>query len=224
MGMHFGLLATRTTSDDLKNAFNDIWPDLEVVESAGGFQSADEFWEWMTEKAVFVSAADWTKENPGITTYAIWQDGEWTVLYDQSYVLASASDALSALSQRFGKTISFVVESAGGSAVFNCYDDGKQLRSIAFYDGDSKLEGDPLPEENGIDVGTYYMDETEALMNAFGLSLPEKFPRLDTTIALAVADRKDYGEFLSKAKGKAKKVWPENECQPEKKPWWKFWA
>ena len=223
MGMHFGLLATRTTPDELRNAFNDIWPDLEVVESADGFQSVDHFWEWMSEKAKFVSAANWTKEDPGIATYAVWQDGDWAVLYDQSYVLPSSSDGLAALSQRFGKTLSFVIETAGGSAIFDCYDDGEQLRSIAYLDGESRFEGEPLPEEVGIDVETYYMDETEALMTAFGLSLPERFPRLDSTIALAVADRKDYGDFRRNAKEKRKRTLNGAEVQKEKKPWGKFW-
>jgi hypothetical protein len=223
MGMHFGLLATRSSPAELKNAFGDVWPDHDVIDSARDFQNAEGFWQWMSDKAEFVSAAEWTRENPGTETYAVWQDGEWTVLLDQSYVLASDEQSLSALSQRFGTVLSFVVESAGGTAFFSCHEDGKHLRTISFVDGESNFEGEPLPQENGIDVDTYYMDETEALMAAFGLSLPDCFPRLDSTIAFTVVDRTDYGDLLRKSPSGDEAGEAGSAPPTKKKPWWKFW-
>lgn len=215
MRMHFGLIATRTSPQEFINVWNEIWPEKKIVESHSGFQNSDAFWQWMDVKAKFVSSADWTKENPGIDTYAIWKDGEWSVLLDQSYVLASDDKALSEVSNRFGTTLSFIVETTGGTAFFCCYENGVLVRKIECADGRSALTGAPLAQEAGINVESYYMEETEALLLAFGLSTVENFPRLESTMSLAVADEEDYGEMLEKLY--------KAELKAVSTPWWKFW-
>jgi hypothetical protein len=97
-----------------------------------------------------------------------------------------------------GTVLSFVVESAGGSAFFWCAKDGKILRKISNSDTDVALEGNPLPEEKGIDVSNYYMDETESLWKAFGLSPYEVMSSSEGCEAICVIDHTDYSSLLKK--------------------------
>lgn len=220
--MHFGLLAVRADIHSLREAFPQIWPNLEVVDSADGFETRDAFWAWMRDSEQFVSAAEWTREQPGTETYALFQDGPWSLLFDESYTLASDEAALQVLSQRFGTALSFVVETAGGCAYFWCYENGSLRRSILTSDGTTQLVGDRLPQEEGVDVDHYYMDEAEALMAAFGLAPVDEQPRDAQAIALAVVDRTDYSSLLSQ-KTPAPSPGDNPRLHRTSKPWWKFW-
>jgi hypothetical protein len=223
MGMHFGLVAVEAEVPYLKRAFSEIWTDLEVIDSASGFEGTDAFWDWMRENEKFVSAAEWTKENPGTQTYALSQDGPWALLMDPSYTLASDEQALQKLSRRFGRVLSFVVETTGGSTFFWCYVNGRLHRSIITTDGPSEVAGSPLPEEEGIDVDHYYMDETEALMRAFGLSPIEELPNASSAVALAVVDRKDYTDLLPGDSATDSTCPAPDAGADASKPWWKLW-
>jgi hypothetical protein len=63
---------------------------------------------------------------------------------------------------------------------------------IQNIDGELTSSGARLPQEEGIDVGSYYMDETEQLMRAFGLSMPKDLPVASTAVAIATIERTDY--------------------------------
>ena len=54
------------------------------------------------------------------------------------------------------------------------------------------MKGKALPEEAGIDVDNYYMDETEALWAAFGLSPYDAMKGAAGCEAISVVDRTDY--------------------------------
>lgn len=192
MGMHFGLIAAKTSLLEFRAAFGEIWPALEVVTSADRFSNADELWSWKESNERFVSARDWTKENPGVEVYFLCQDGPWAVLMEFSYVLASDQKALQQLSARFGQALSFIVETAGGCAYFWSYESGQLRRMIQNIDGDLTSSGASLPQEEGLAANTYYMAETEGLMRAFGLSSPEDLPVASSAIAIATHDRTDY--------------------------------
>jgi hypothetical protein len=190
------------------------WTEFEVVASAGPFEDAEEMWAWKKEHERFVSAADWSKENPGREAYALWREGPWAVLVDESYTLSADEEQMAALSERLGTVVSFVVETAGGCAMFQCFERGRLRRRIDYTDGAVTAEGEPLPEEAGIDVGRYYMDESEALARALGLSLCyEDASGVEGWQTVCVVDRTDYGATLPRA-----------EAAPSvKKPWWRFW-
>jgi hypothetical protein len=192
MGMHFGLIAAKTSLSEFRAAFAETWPELEVAASADRFGNASELWSWKSSNERFVSARDWTKEDPGVEVYVFCQDGPWAVLMDFSYVLASDQEALQRLSARCGKVLSFIVETAAGCAYFWSYESGQLRRMIQNDDGELTSSGDSLPEEEGISAKTYYMAETEQLMRAFGLSLPEDLPVASTAVAIATLDRTDY--------------------------------
>ncbi len=228
MGMHFGLIAAKASVDELRAAFLRTWPAYEIVASENGFSSQDAVRSWMKSQEEFVSAADWTKANPGKMTFAFYRDGGWAIFLDSSYLRASDDEKLSALSTELGTVTSFVVETAGGSAFFWCFERGHLRRMISNLDGYVAMEGEPLAEEAGVDIDRYYMAETEALMKAFGLSPFDQIPRPDECQAICVVDHTDY-DSLQKFSGlDALKSGEENlikapQSQPPKRPWWRFW-
>jgi hypothetical protein len=135
-----------------------------------GMHFAQEVWDWCDQNKKFVYANDWSLKNPGSEVYLFYQDGPWAVMVDPSYVLASDEQGLTSLSSRFGKTLSIVIETTGGCANFDYYEQGGARRSVQYMDGEMKSEGERLPEERGLDKNTFYMNEVEQLMAAFGLS------------------------------------------------------
>lgn len=220
MGMHVGLIAARVSVDALREAFLGAWTELEVVASEGRFEDAEEMWAWKKRHEQFVSATDWSKENPGTEVYVLWRDGPWAVLVDESYTLSADEEKMKALSDQLGTVVSFVVETAGGCAMFQCFEAGRLRRRIDNADGAVTTEGEPLAEEAGIDVGRYYMAESEALARALGLSLCyEDASGTEGSQAVSVADRTDYGATLAKGVGERRT----GELPLAKKPWWRFW-
>lgn len=208
MGMDIGLVAVRGSVSEFIDAFAEVWPKLEIVVRKDGFASEDEIWAWKDAKERFVSSADWTKGDPGQEVYVICQDGQWAVLMDFSFVVATDERSLGQLSERFGSAISFVVQTTSGCAFFWNYESGELKRSIQNVDGEAELAGEPLAQEAGIDIQNYYMNETEQLMQAFGLSKLDQLLVPATAVAIAIADRTDYSHL---------------HVEPKPKPWWKFW-
>jgi hypothetical protein len=221
MGMHFGLIAAKAPLSEFRTAFSETWPDLEVATSADGFATVDDIWSWKSANERFVSARSWTKENPGSEVYVFCQDGPWAVLLDFSYVLVGDEKALQKLSSRFNSILSFIVETTGGCAYFWCYESGHLLRMIQNIDGESSSSGEALLQEKDIDVGSYYMEETEQLMQAFGLSKPEDLPVAATAVAIATIDRTDYSQLAARADGD--NIGGQESPSRGAKPWWKFW-
>lgn len=221
MGMHFGLVAVQVPLQEFRTAFSEVWPQLEVAASADSFSDAEAIWCWKSANERSVPAAQWTKEDPGSEVYVLCQDGPWAVLMDFSYVLAGDEKALEQLSRRFGTVLSFIVETAGGCAYFWCYQSGQLRRMIQNIDGEVTSSGESLPEESGIDVGKYYMDQTEELMRAFALSAVEQLPVVSTAVAVSTIDRTDFAHVAA-AVGAGKSN-GEATSTHTAKPWWKFW-
>jgi hypothetical protein len=171
---------------------------VDILELKACFETwrTNRIWSWMDDHEHDVSAAEWTKENPGRLCLFFSQDGPWAIMMDPSYTLASDQKAQKTLSEKFGTALAFVVESVTGCASFVCYERGQLRRAIHRLEGDMKTEGTALPEEKGIEVNDYYMDETESLMRAFGLSFLETFPIPTATIAIEVTDRTDYSQSI----------------------------
>jgi hypothetical protein len=195
MGMHIGLIAVKASVAKFRDAFSRTWPQFETIASAGNFPDANAIWAWKESHEEFASAANWSKDNPGKGVYVFWPDGPWTIMMDPDYTLATDEEGLQRLSVQVGAgaVLSFVVESAGGSAFFWCAKDGKILRKIINSDTDVSTEGNPLPEEKGIDISNYYMDETESLWKAFGLSPYKVMSSSKGCEVICVIDNTDYG-------------------------------
>lgn len=192
--MHVGLIAVRARADDFRAAFSSIWERYEVVSSADTLRGYDAMSQWRQANEKFVSARDWSLEDPGKEVYVFYQDGPWGVMMSESdYSLMQDEEALSRLGSKFGLALSFTVESASACAFFWCFEGGVLRRSI-LNDGETiETLGKRLAQEENIDIENFYMKETEELMAAFGLS--NMSGSLDSVVyhAVSVIDRSDRG-------------------------------
>jgi hypothetical protein len=234
MGIHFGLVAAKVSVDQLREEFSRTWPRFEIVALKTRFRSAEKIVAWRRSHAYFVSAADWTKENPGREVHCFWQDGPWAVMEDRSHVLTCDEESLSKLSERIGRVLSFAIETSAGCAFFWCFENGKLRRSILNTDTNVEMEGAPIPEEAGIDVSRYYVDETEALWRALGLSPFVRYgetPPFTGYQAICVIDRTDYGHLSRGGYVDPRSLEVHDaplrargQREPRsRKPWWRLW-
>jgi hypothetical protein len=65
------------------------------------------------------------------------------------------------------------------------------------------------------------MEETEQLMRAFGLSVPEDLPVVSTAVAIATIDRTDYTQHAGTVSGEKSSA--RESASRRVEPWWKFW-
>lgn len=222
--MHIGLIAAKVPVDELRKAFLRTWNEYEIKASDTVDDDGD-LWDWKAAHEVFVSEANWSPTNRGTTVFAFRQDGDWAIMMDWSYVLAMDHEKLPVLSGHVGTVVTLVVESASGSAYFSCYEGGQLRREINNADGEVTFKGRPLPEENGLDIDRFYMEESEALWKALGLSPLDRIPTQGLR-AVCVVDRTDFSRSspVAAAGGGASPVPPAQAASPgPKRPWWKFW-
>jgi hypothetical protein len=217
--MHFGIVAVKAEVGQLLAAFATCWPRHEPAASTplAGLEALD---AWMRATQRQVTAAAWSLANPGTDTFGFWQDGEWAVMLDPSYAQASDRKALAALSERFGLALSFIIETSGGCAFFDAFAQGRRVRRIQSIDGAVTSEGERLPQEAGLPASSYYMDETEQLQRAFGLTPLELLPADQPVTGAAYMDRTDYGALKKAQQPRA----PGPVAAPApRRPWWRFW-
>jgi hypothetical protein len=219
LGMHFGILAVKAEVDQLMAAFPTVWPRHEPTArtSLAGLEALD---AWMRATQRRVTAAAWSLDNPAIDTFGFWQDGEWAVMLDRSYVQASDRRALAALSERFGLALSFVIETSGACAFFDAFAQGRQVRRIQSIDGAVASEGDRLAQEAGLPAASYYMDETEQLLRAFGITPLGQLPAEHPVAGAAYVDRTDYG---APKKAREARIPGAVVAPAPRRPWWRFW-
>lgn len=219
MGMHFGIVAVRAEVGQLMAAFATVWPRHEPTAHASQ-AGLEALHAWMRAAQRQVTAAAWSVDNPGIDTFGFWQDGEWAVMLDPTYVQASDRRALAALSERFGLALSFIIETSGSCAFFDAFEQGRRVRRIQSIDGTVTSEGERLAQEAGLPAASYYMDETEQLQRAFGITSLDQLPADHPVIGAAYIDRTDYGA-LKKARAAGA---PDAVAAPApRRPWWRFW-
>jgi len=219
LGMHLGIVAVKAQVGQLMAAFAACWPRHEPTARASlaGLEALD---AWMRATQRQATAAAGSADNPGIDTFGFWQDGEWAVMFDPSYVQASDPRALAALSERFGLALSFILETSGGCAFFDAFEQGRRVRRIQSIDGTVASEGERLAQEAGLPAASYYVDETEQLQRAFGLTLLEQLPADHPVIGTACIDRTDYGALKKARQTRA----PDAAAAPaRKRSWWRFW-
>jgi hypothetical protein len=210
--MHYGILAVKADVAQLIEAARVAWPKHEPAQATvvAGFGALHD-WTRATQRAA--EAARQSRDDPGTDVFGFWQDGPWAVMMDSGFVHVADEDALAALSERFGLALSFVVETAGGCAFFDAFERGQLVRSIRSVDGDITTQGEPLAQEARLRRGHYYMEETDRLQEAFGLTPPGKLPEDQAITAGAYLDGNDYSSLRQADAAQA----------AAKRPWWRFW-
>jgi hypothetical protein len=216
--MHFGIIAVEAEVAQLVEAFAHCWPKHQPLASRS-LAGLEALHAWMRAAQREGAAGAGPSGHHGVDTFGFWQDGQWAVMLDPGYAQASDPRALAALSERFGTALSFVIETSGGCAFFDAYRQGQRLRRIQSIDGEVTAAGARLPEEAALAASTYYMDETEQLQLAFGLTPPGRLPADLPVTGAAYLDRADYVVQEAKPRGPCAGASP---SQP-RRPWWRFW-
>lgn len=212
MGMHYGIVAVKADVAQLVEAVRVAWPKHEPAQTAqmAGF---GELHDWTRARQRAAQAARQSRDEPDTDVFGFWQDGPWAVMMDASYAQVSDPRALAALSERFGLALSFVIETAGGCAFFDAFEHGQPARSIRSVDGEVTTKGEPLAQEAQLRRGHFYMEETERLQAAFGLTPLGKLPADQAITAAAYLDGNDYSRLRQAVAAPA----------PARRPWWRVW-
>ena len=223
MGMHFGIVAVKSDVAQLLGAFSTAWPTREPKVGAD-VSGLSELSAWMQANSREVSARDGSLDDAGTQAFGFWQDGDWTLMLDPGYVQASDGDGLATLSLRFGLTLSFVIETAGGCAFFSAYDQGQRTRRVTSIDGKVTREGAALPQEAGLPGSSFYMEEIERLQGAFGITPLEQLSEDKRIRAMAYVDRTDYAALRREREERRAKAAAAAPSAPmARRPWWRIW-
>lgn len=214
MGVRIGFVAVTSDLDGLISAFAQAWPTYEQAVRAS-LASLEDYGEWQKQHARFVSAKDWSLSNASIEVFGFMQEGPWSILLDNAYVLCADEAALADLSATFGRCLSFILDSAGAMASFMCFQQGALVRRITSVDGIVSASGEPLPEESDMTMNTFGPQEAGALQRRIGLHFLSELPPREI-VAVACIDRRDYTSSSARSQMAA-------EAQPGKQPWWKLW-
>lgn len=211
MGIHIGFIAANATRAELRQAFSEIWPTFAVVASEEAFRDADAVRQWR-EVQETVGAAG--RRRGEVLVFR--QHGCWATMENPSYAFAEDEEGVRKLSATLRtRVVSFVVETAGGSAFFWCFDDGKLRRKIFENDAPVETGGEPLAEEAGLPADRFYMNEVEALWNALGLTPSEWLASSADCEAIHVVAR------TTSTGGAAAAACADRRAAT--RPWWKFW-
>jgi hypothetical protein len=233
MGWDIGALAVRLPVSELKDRFLGLWSKYQLVAKIDNLPNIDALGQWRDANEVFVSAVDWTKENPGSEVKGFYADGEWSVLMDFSSIICADEEELAQFSKAVGLVIVLTIGMHGGVASLDAYDNGRLVRRITSIDGRLRTEGEPLPNEQGIDLDSFYLDGADALWRSFGLQSILDHEPPGPMAAICVSDRTDFGakhshklpEDCGPAADVSLSQTPKGVSAPgsPKKRWWRFW-
>jgi hypothetical protein len=202
-------IATRLSIADFQGAVLSCWPHLTLIETATGFATPDDAWAWAESRSRHHKGP---RRNDDVML--LYRDGDWSVLLDISQCMMYEEHSLIALSHTAGRVITAVTQGTAGVAEFHVYDSGVLTRQILGEEGVVTLSGTALPEEAGLDLGYFYLDEIETLWQNFGLRSFLDVPIFQDCVAIQVRDTENFG---SEAEQELRKQ------QAKRKPWWRFW-
>lgn len=198
------LLAFSSVHSD--RALLERWPELEVVAEHANVAVPD-------PSCAHCAASSQASVTSPPTTRLLYRDGPWHVVMCGDLDMIAEEDRLAEASRSLGPILVAMTQGTAGCACFHKYDGGRLVRSIDYADGDLTTAGDPLPEEQGIDIAKLYDEELRRLWRAHGLSgLGLDEDRRDATMIHCIDHQR--------ARPAAHVTAP---AAPAKRPWWKIW-
>jgi len=201
MSYSYSYLAAKCEIHEFQAALLAAWPALELAEPAQQFASWDTAYEWAVPRSGYLRG---THPND---VKLLFRDGTWSVVADISLCMSSDGDSLAGLSRRVGRVVVATTQGTAGFAQLLVFEAGSAIRSITAESGHTVETGTPLPEETGIPLGTFYLNELDNIRQRLGLSSFLRTEPAGPVMALHVVDRTPYPEV----------------AQPRRRPWWKFW-
>jgi hypothetical protein len=153
-------------------------------------------------------------DSPRTTVHkAVTLCGGWTVVMDPEMLMAVDADACARLSERFRAPVfAMICQGTSGTYAFSWYNAGQRRR---FWLSDGEVmedDGDPIPEEAGIDLRSLFEDGVLLIMERAGL----RYADLESASSFEVWALDESHLMASKAQ-------PPAPRQRGAKPWWKVW-
>jgi hypothetical protein len=131
--------------------------------------------------------------------------------------MASDTEFLGGLSRRVGRVVVATTQGTAGFAQLLVFEAGAAIRSITGQGGRTTQAGAPIPEETGIQLQTFYLNELETIWENLGLPSFLKADPAGPVIALHVLDR------TPAAGGSSAPTLAQQPTESRPRPWWKLW-
>jgi hypothetical protein len=208
MSLSSSCLAVRCDVDELQAAFLALWPAFEVAEPAQRFESFDSAYQWASPRSGYLEG-----DHPN-DVKLIFRDNNWSVLADISMTMADDGATLAKLSHRLGRVMIATTQGTAGFAQLRVFEAGTDIRSITSVNGRSDETGIPLPEEAGISLDRFNLNELDLLWQRLGLSSFLQSDPAGPVVALHVLDR-------TPSPAAAARTLAPREVR--RRPWWQFW-
>jgi hypothetical protein len=157
-------LAARCEIPQLQAAMLAAWPALEVAEPVQELASWDDAYRWAGPRCGYLAG-----DHPH-DVKLLYRNGAWSVISDLSTCMASDAELLADLSRRLGRVIVATTQGTVGFAELQLFEAGAAVRSITGQAGRTTQTGTPIPEEEGVALEPFYLDELDTLWRRLGLS------------------------------------------------------
>ena len=210
MSFTYSYLAARCELPKLQAALLAAWPTLELAEPAQEFASWGEAFRWAGPRSGYLTGA-----HPH-DVKLLHRDGAWSVISDISTCMSADTESLVALSRRVGRVVVATTQGTAGFAQLLVFEDGAAIRSITGEAGHLAEFGAALPEEAGISLASFYLDELDAIWQRLGLASFLAAEPAAPAVALHVIDRTPYAEMAAAPAA-------QRAAETSPRPWWKFW-
>jgi hypothetical protein len=207
----YSFLAARCEIPQLQAAMLEAWTTLEVAEPAQEFASSDDAYRWAGPRCGYLAGA-----HPH-DVKLLYRNGVWSVISDISTCMASDAESLADLSRRLGRVIVATTQGTVGFAELQVFEAGAAIRSITGQAGRTTQAGTPIPEEEGVPLEPFYLDELDTIWRRLGLSSFLEGDSAGPVLALHVLDRTPVAEIVP-APGLAQRG-----MESRSRPWWQLW-
>jgi len=208
MSFTYCFFAARCELAELQSAMLAAWPTLEVAEPAQEFASWDDAFQWAGPRCGYLAGA-----HPN-DVKLLYRDGTWSVVSDISTCMASDTASLAELSGRVGRVVLATTQGTVGYAELQVFEAGAAVRSIIGNGGRVTESGAAIPEEAGVALETFYLDELDTIWRRLGLSSFLAADPTGPTVALHVLDRTPLAEGPPA---------PTQRQSQRRRPWWRLW-
>jgi hypothetical protein len=138
---------------------------------------------------------------------------DWTVVLDPELLMAADADACARLSERFRAPVfAMICQGTSGTYAFSWHDADRRRR---FWVSDGEViedDGDPIPEEDGINLAGLFEDDVLLIMERVGL----RYTELESASGFDIW-------ALDESHLVPATPQPAMPPQMNAKPWWKVW-
>jgi len=191
MSFTYSYLAAGCDVHELQAPLLASWPVLELAEPAQEFASWDSAYQRAVPRCGYLRGT-----HPEDVKF-LFRDGVWSVIANISLCMSGDGDSLAELSRRVGRVVVATTQGTVGYAQLLVFEAGAAIRSITAEGGHTAETGTPLPEEAGIPLETFYLDELDTVRQRLGLSSFLAAEPAGPVTALHVLDRTPYPDIAA---------------------------